>query len=174
MDRSLCVPVLRILTSEDECPHVTEVSQEHCRPVDPAGSNLRCTCAVDPCWTQGPTLTAPSRSPMVRSPSGSTSWAMLRASVVAMSTLLGTTTRLMVSCLWMYFRMSALIYRERAVVNRALSGRGELPGLAGLRTKGAQGSTCRDESLRDLQDTVREAELVQGHVAEPAHTTGCS
>jgi hypothetical protein len=47
--------------------------------------------------------------PMVLSPSGSTSWAMLRASVVAMSTLLGTTTRLMVSCFWMYVLISLLI-----------------------------------------------------------------
>ena len=49
---------------------------------------------------------------MVLSPSGSTSWAMRSASVVAMSTLQGTTTKLMVCCSWMYFLMSALICRQ--------------------------------------------------------------
>ena len=49
---------------------------------------------------------------MVLSPWGSTSWAMRSASVVAMSTLAGTTTKLMVSCLRIYFLMRDLIYKK--------------------------------------------------------------
>ena len=59
---------------------------------------------------------------MVLSPSGSTSWAMLSASVVAMSTLQGTTTKLMVSCLWMYFLMSALIWCQGVTKEEHISG----------------------------------------------------
>ena len=49
---------------------------------------------------------------MVLSPWGSTSWAMRSASVVAMSTLAGTTTKLMVSCLRIYFLMRDLICKK--------------------------------------------------------------
>jgi len=47
--------------------------------------------------------------PRVLSPSGSAFCAILRASVVAMSTLQGTTTRMMVSLLAIYFSIRFLI-----------------------------------------------------------------
>ena len=47
--------------------------------------------------------------PKVLSPSGSTSCAIFRASVVAMSTLLGTTTKLIVSCFVMKLWISLFI-----------------------------------------------------------------